>query len=80
MKTNLKFLILEIIAEALCFRLLDCNSTRRAMSKKGDGLRHKAEELRTNAELAATTGELADQWDAIDLTITGGPWDGVAAK
>jgi hypothetical protein len=52
------------------------------MSKKGDQLRQKAEELRTNAasihavechrislELAATADELADQWDAIDLTI-----------
>ena len=54
------------------------------MSKKGDQLRHKAEELRTNAdiiraeechrisvELAATAEALADQWDAIELTMTG---------
>jgi hypothetical protein len=52
------------------------------MSKKGDRLRHKAEELRTNAdiiraeechrislELAAMAEELADQWDAIELTM-----------
>ena len=45
------------------------------MSRKGDRLQHKAEELRTNAdtiraeechrislELAATADELADQW------------------
>ena len=54
------------------------------MSKRGDQLRHRAEELRTNAdiiraeecrrislELAATADELADQWDMIDLTIAG---------
>jgi len=52
------------------------------MSRKGDRLRDKAEELRTSAgnilaeechrislELAAVADELADQWDAIDLTI-----------
>jgi len=54
------------------------------MSKKGDRLRDKAEELRTNAdnirteechrislELAAVAEELADQWDAIELTMAG---------
>ena len=59
-----------------------CNATRPAMSRKGDRLRDKAEELRTSAgnilaeechrislELAAVADELADQWDAIDLTI-----------
>ena len=52
------------------------------MSKKSDRLRDRAEELRANAdniraeechrislELAATAEELADQWDAIDLTM-----------
>jgi hypothetical protein len=58
-------------------------------SKKGDRLRDKAEELRTNAdnirakechrislELAAMAEELADQWDAIELTMAGylGSW------
>jgi hypothetical protein len=64
-----------------------------AMSKKGVRLRDKAEELRANAdnicveechriclELAATADELADQWDAIDLTIAGYLGDRVAAK
>jgi len=54
------------------------------MSKKGDRLRHRAEALRTSAdniraeechrislELAAMVEELADQGDAIDLTISG---------
>jgi hypothetical protein len=63
------------------------------MSKKGDRLRHRAEELRTNAdnigaqecrrislELAATADELADQWDAIDLTIAGYVGDRATAK
>ena len=63
------------------------------MSKKGNLLRQRAEELRTNAdiiraeechrislELAATADELADQWDAIDLTIAGYISDRVAAK
>jgi hypothetical protein len=52
------------------------------MSKKADQLRQKAEALRTNAdnirseechrislELAATADELADQWDAMELTM-----------
>jgi hypothetical protein len=63
------------------------------MSKKSDRLRHKAEELRTNAdniraeechrislELATMADELADQWDAIDLTIGGYLSVRVAAK
>jgi hypothetical protein len=63
------------------------------MSKKGNLLRQRAEELRTNAdiiraeechrislELAATADELADQWDAIDLTIAGYLSDRVVAK
>ena len=54
------------------------------MSKKGDRLRGKAEELRTNAdniraeecrrislELAAVAEELADQWEAMELTMAG---------
>ena len=54
------------------------------MSRKGDRLRHKAEELRTNAdtiraeechrislELAVAAEELADQWEAIELTMPG---------
>ena len=66
---------------------------RAAMSKRGGRLRQRAEELRTNAdniraeechrislELAATADELADQWDAIDLTIAGYISDRVAAK
>ena len=52
------------------------------MSKKGDELRQKAEELRANAdnirsdeshrislELAITAADLADQWDAMELTM-----------
>ena len=52
------------------------------MSKKGDRLRDKAEELRANAdnilvkechrislEFAETAEELADQWDAIAVTM-----------
>jgi len=51
------------------------------MSKKGDELRQKAEELRASAdnirsdechrislELAITAADLADQWDAMELT------------
>ena len=66
---------------------------RRPCLKRGDRLRDKAEELRTNAdniraeecrrislELAATADELADQWDAIDLTIAGYVGDRAAAK
>jgi hypothetical protein len=54
------------------------------MSKKGDRLRDKAEELRTNAdnirveechrislELAELAEELADQWDALTVTMAG---------
>jgi hypothetical protein len=54
------------------------------MSKKGDRLRDKAEELRTNAdnirveechrislELAELAEELADQWDALAVTMAG---------
>jgi len=60
------------------------NSMSASMSKRGDRLRDKAEELRTNAdnirteechrislELAAMAEELADQWDAIELTMAG---------
>jgi hypothetical protein len=63
------------------------------MSKKSDQLRDRAEELRSNAdslraeecrrislELAAMADELADQWDLIDLTISGYLTDRVAAK
>jgi hypothetical protein len=63
------------------------------MSTKSDRLRDKAEELRTNAdniraeechrislELAAMADELADQWDAIDLTIAGYLGSQAAAK
>jgi hypothetical protein len=63
------------------------------MSKKSDQLRDKAEELRNSAdniraeechriplELAAMAEELADQWDAIDLTMVGYLGDLVAAK
>jgi hypothetical protein len=63
------------------------------MSKKSDQLRDRAEELRLNAdslraeecrrislELAAMADELADQWDLIDLTISGYLTDRVAAK
>jgi hypothetical protein len=54
------------------------------MSKTGDRLRDKAEELRTNAdnirveechrislELAELAEELADQWDALTVTMAG---------
>jgi len=63
------------------------------MSKKGDRLRDKAEELRANAdnilvkechrislELAETAEELADQWDAIAVTMAGYLGDRAAAK
>jgi hypothetical protein len=63
------------------------------MSKKSDQLRDRAEELRANAEslraeecrrisleLAAMADELADQWDLIDLTISGYLTDRVAAN
>jgi hypothetical protein len=63
------------------------------MSKKSDQLRDRAEELRSNAdslraeecrrislELAAMADELADQWDLIDLTISGYLTDRVAAN
>jgi hypothetical protein len=63
------------------------------MSKKGDRLREKAEELRANAdniraeechrislELAATAEALADQWDAIELTMAGYLGNRTAAK
>jgi hypothetical protein len=63
------------------------------MSKKGDRLREKAEELRANAdniraeechrislELAATAEALADQWDAIELTMAGYLGNRAAAK
>jgi hypothetical protein len=63
------------------------------MSKKGDRLRDKAEELRANAdniraeechrislELAETAEELADQWDAIELTMAGYPGNRAPAK
>jgi hypothetical protein len=53
-------------------------------SKKGDRLRDRAEELRANAdntrveechrvslELAELAEELADQWDALAVTMTG---------
>jgi len=56
-------------------------------------LRDRAEELRSNAdslraeecrrislELATMADELADQWDLIDLTISGYLTDRVAAK
>jgi hypothetical protein len=55
---------------------------RASMSKKGDELRQKAEELRASAdnirsdechrislELAITAADLADQWDAMELTM-----------
>ena len=54
------------------------------MSKKSNQLRDKAEELRANAdntrieechrislELAVAAEELADQWEAIELTMAG---------
>jgi hypothetical protein len=54
------------------------------MSKKSNQLRDKAEELRANAdntrieechrislELAVAAEELADQWEAIELTMPG---------
>jgi hypothetical protein len=63
------------------------------MSKKSDQLRDRAEELRNSAdniraeechrislELAAIAEELADQWDAIDLTMARYLGDRVAAK
>ena len=63
------------------------------MSKNGDRLRDRAEELRTNAdniraeechrislELAETAEELADQWDAIAVTLAGYLGDRAAAK
>jgi aspartate aminotransferase-like enzyme len=51
------------------------------ISKNGDRLRDKAEELRTNADniraenaaafrLNDTAEELADQWDALAVTMT----------
>jgi hypothetical protein len=62
------------------------------MSKRSDQLRQKAEEMRINAdniravecrrisfELAAMIEEVADQWDAIELTIAGYLADRVAA-
>jgi len=64
-----------------------------AMSKKGDRLRDKAEELRANAdniraeechrvslELAEMAEELADQWDAISVTMASYLGDRAAAK
>jgi hypothetical protein len=66
---------------------------RATISKKGDRLRDKAEELRTNVdniravechrislELAATADELADRWDAIDMTMAGYLGNRAAAK
>ena len=63
------------------------------MSKKGDRLLDKAEELRTNAdnirveechrislELAEMAEELAEQWDALAVTMAGYLGDRAAAK
>jgi hypothetical protein len=57
------------------------------MSKKGDRLRDKAEELRTNADTIrawnatpATADELADRRDAVDLTMAGYLGNRAAAK
>jgi hypothetical protein len=81
-RKQFKYLIFKFIARAQNRHCDGAASWGVFMSKKGDQLRQKAEALRTIAdnmhpaecrrislELAVTAEELADEWDAIELTM-----------
>jgi hypothetical protein len=80
-ETNFKYFIFTSLGERQSCHPRWRGPERASMSKKGDELRQKAEELRANAdnirsdechrislELAITAADLADQWDAMELT------------